>query len=159
MMLAGANNKFNARNTLLYGGNAWKTVCSWARVPNKSINSFENKIAGYRKEYRTAKSNAARNDVVARFNRNFIEWYGPHKAHCEKVRKELNNLMAERRAARSARPSAGRPPRSPRPAASPRQSARNAFEAKRAHAIQVRNQYAKMVNHYNAEIKKLSRRN
>lgn len=159
-MLAGANNKFNARNTLVYGGNAWKTVCTWARVPNKSINSFENKITGYRKAYREARTRAAQNDIVSRFNKNFMEWYAPHKAHCEKVRRELNNLMASRRAARSAaRPSAGRPPRPPRSAVSPRQSARNALEAKKAHAIQVRNQYAKMVNHYNAEIKKLSQRN
>jgi hypothetical protein len=157
-MLAGANNKFNARNTLLHGGNAWKTVCTWARVPNSSISSFEKKIAGYRKAYREAKSRAGQNALVVLFNKDFMDWYAPHRAHCEKVRKELNNLMTARRAARSTgRPSAGRPPRAPR--ASPRNSARNVLEAKKAHAIQIRNQYAKMVNHYNSEIKKLSQRN
>ena len=154
-MLAGANNKFNARNTLLYGGNSWKTVCSWARVPNKSINSFGQKISMYRKEYRQAKTNVARSDVVSRFNRNFMEWYAPHKAHCEKVRRELNNLMAARRAGRSA----GRPPRSPRPVTNASQSKRSVFEAKKAHAIKMRNQYAQMVNFFNGELKKLNQRN
>jgi len=144
-------NNWDPRNMLESGENSWRTVCNWARVPNKDINSFGRTISKYRMALRKAKTKAEQNAIVSNFNKNYRTWYVPHAARCERIKKELNNLISERRRARSGKP--------PRPVSTLRTSSRAALEAQKAHMIKMRNHYAAMVANVNARIKKLNQRN
>ena len=145
-------NNWDPRNMLESGENSWRTVCNWARVPNKDINSFGRTISNARTALSKAKTKAEKNAIVSKFNKNYRMWYVPHAERCERIKKELNNIIAARRKARA------RPPRPPRSVSTLRASSRAALEAQKAHMEKMRNHYAAMVANVNAQIKKLNQR-
>jgi hypothetical protein len=133
------------------GENSWRTVCNWARVPNKDINSFGRTISTYRTALRKATTKAEQNAIISKFNKNYRIWYAPHAERCERIKKELNNLISERRRSRALGSAAAR-----RLSGLPR--SRAALEAQKAHMEKMRNHYAAMVANVNALIKKLNQR-